>query len=292
MENTIQVLLIALGICDPSSIREFYPRVRDRDDIKVMRCDKSGVIFLSRSDHMGISYYQDQKDFTYWSTPSREQAVLESLDDDLRRADQFEPLIRNKKWLDVGTGVGGLLDLIGARAAEVCAVEPQPAIRKELTQCGYTVYESIHDAEDEYFDVITLFQVFEHLLEPLDALRVIHSKMVEGGRLVIEVPHANDFLITFLDLEAFKAFTFWSEHLILHTRQSLEILLRKAGFLDVCVTGYQRYPLANHLYWLAKGEPGGHKEWSFLVNSELDSTYQSMLAQLDKTDTLIVVARK
>jgi len=241
---------------------------------------------------MKIPHYQDQKDFTYWSTPSREQAVLESLDDDLRRADQFEPLIRNKKWLDVGTGVGRLLDLIGERAAEVCAVEPQPAIRKELTQSGYTVYESIHDAEDEYFDVITLFHVFEHLLEPLDALRVIHSRMVGGSRLVIEVPHANDFLITSLNLDAFKAFTFWSEHLILHTRQSLEILLRKAGFLDVCVMGYQRYPLANHLYWLAKGKPGDHKEWSFLVNAELDSAYQNVLARLDKTDTLIAVARK
>lgn len=292
MENRIQSFLVSLGICDPSSIHEFYPRVRDRDDIRVMRCDKSGVIFLSRSDHMELSHYQDQKDFTYWSTPTREQAVSESLDNDLRRADQFEPLIRNKKWLDVGTGVGGLLDLIGARAAEVRAVEPQPASRKELTQSGYTVYGSIDDTEDEYFDVVTLFHVFEHLLEPLDALRVIHRKIVEGGKLVIEVPHANDFLITFLDLEEFKAFTFWSEHLILHTRQSLEILLRKAGFLDVCVTGYQRYPLANHLYWLAKGEPGGHKEWSFLVNIELDSAYRNVLAQLDKTDTLIAVARK
>jgi len=42
MENRIQALLITLGICDPSSIREFCPRVRDRDDIRVMRYDKSG----------------------------------------------------------------------------------------------------------------------------------------------------------------------------------------------------------------------------------------------------------
>lgn len=292
MENRIQSLLVSLGICDPSSIREFYPRVRDRDDIRVMRCDKSGVIFLSRSDHVAISHYQEQRDFTYWSTHSREQAVLECLDDDLRRADQFEPLIRNKKWLDVGTGVGGLLDLLGAKAVEVCAVEPQPSVREELTRSGYTVYENIHDAEDEHFDVITLFHVFEHLPEPLDALRVIRSRMVGGGRLVIEVPHANDFLITFLNLEAFKAFTFWSEHLILHTRQSLEVFLRKAGFVNISVTGYQRYPLANHLYWLAKGKPGGHKEWSFLVNTELDSAYRNVLAQLDRTDTLVAVARK
>ena len=124
MENRIQSLLVLLGICDSSSIQEYYPRVRDRDDIGVMRCDKSGVIFLSRSDHLTASHYQDQTDFNYWSATNREQAVLECLDDDLRRSNQFEPLIRNKKWLDVGTGVGGLLDLLGAKASEVCAVEP------------------------------------------------------------------------------------------------------------------------------------------------------------------------
>jgi hypothetical protein len=80
--------------------------------------------------------------------------------------------------------------------------------------------------------------------------------------------------------------------LILHTRQSLEIFLREAGFGDICVIGYQRYPLANHMYWLANGKPGGHKEWPFLLDAELDKAYRNLLAQMDKTDTLIAVARK
>jgi 2-polyprenyl-3-methyl-5-hydroxy-6-metoxy-1,4-benzoquinol methylase len=265
-ENKIKSLLISLGICTPDSIQEFYPRVRDREHVQVMRCKKSGVIFLSRSDHFASSSYLGKSDLSYWPAQNRRQVILDCYDDDNRRAIQFGALIRNKRWLDVGTGVGGILDLLSSQAAEICAVEPQAAARQELIQYGYKVYKELNEAENNHFEVVTLFHVLEHLPDPLDTLLIIAKKIVKGGRIIIEVPHANDFLITFLNLEAFKRFTFWSEHPILHTRMSLEILLSKAGFGDIQVMGYQRYPLANHLYWLAKGKPGGHKEWAFLLS--------------------------
>jgi hypothetical protein len=104
------------------------------------------------------------------------------------------------------------------------------------------------------------------------------------------VPHAKDFLISFLDLDVFKSFTFWSEHLILHTRDSLKIFLESAGFSNICIKSYQRYPLANHLHWLAKGKPGGHIVWDYLRTAELDTAYANMLAKIDISDTLIAVA--
>jgi len=116
--------------------------------------------------------------------------------------------------------------------------------------------------------------------------------MSSQGKIFIEVPHARDFLISFMEHESFKKFTFWSEHLILHTRQSLTLFLEKAGFENVIVTGCQRYPLANHLYWLSENQPGGHKKWSFLRTIELDSAYSQMLSQLDKNDTIIATAIK
>jgi hypothetical protein len=113
-----------------------------------------------------------------------------------------------------------------------------------------------------------------------------------GGKIIVEVPHAKDFLIDFLNLETFKAFTFWSEHLILHTRASLETFLQESGFKNIVIKGFQRYPLANHLYWLSQGKPGGHQHWHYLTTKELDKGYADMLASLDKTDTLIAIAEK
>lgn len=293
-DNKILTLLCDLGICDEHSIDNYYPKVRDRDDVSVMRCRKSGVVFLSRSDHVAMSHYENQEGFTYWGVASnRKQATLSVLEDNQRRAKQFQSIIRNKRWLDVGTGAGGILDLLSSQASETHAVEPQTPVREELSKCDYVVYASVDDIPPtEYFEVVTLFHVFEHLTEPLDTLRTIHARMIGGSKIIIEVPHANDFLMSFLDLDEFKAFTLWSEHLILHTRHSITVFLQSAGFKDISVVGFQRYPLANHLHWLVKRKPGGHQIWSHLRTQELDSAYCQLLASLDQTDTLIAIATK
>ena len=56
------------------------------------------------------------------------------------------------------------------------------------------------------------------------------------------------------------------------------------------IENYQRYSLSNHLYWLSKGEPGGHNKWSFLSSSAIDVAYSKSLEKIKKTDTLIAYA--
>jgi 2-polyprenyl-3-methyl-5-hydroxy-6-metoxy-1,4-benzoquinol methylase len=289
MSNRTLDLLVSLGVCDPADVEVFYPRVRDRDDIAVMRCRKSGVMFLSRSDHVTETWYTRRASLSDWTTGSRQEAIRACYDDDSRRAGQFGSHVRNKRWLDVGTGVGGILDLLSSSASRTCAVEPQEGARHALQACGYEVHAAIEELGDSRFDIVTMFHVLEHLPDPLESLRQVAARLDEGGRVVIEVPHARDFLI-WTGSDAFRKFTFWSEHLILHTRSSLEAICRAAGLDAVEVSGYQRYPVANHLHWLSTGLPGGHTEWSFLVDDDLDRAYAATLARVDRTDTLIAVA--
>jgi SAM-dependent methyltransferase len=175
-------------------------------------------------------------------------------------------------------------------------VEPQPAARVAMEKDGYTVFPYIADVpckeDDDNFDLVTSFHVVEHLLDPVGVLRAAYNRMAVGGTCVIEVPHARDFLLDFLDLEPFKNFTLWSEHLVLHTRQSLKAILLDAGFVDVVVKGVQRYPVANHLHWLRHGKPGGHVKWSHLCEETLDAAYESMLNKLDATDTIVAYGKK
>lgn len=291
-ENRIKSQLLDLGICDESSIKSYYPQVRDRDDIAVLKCHKSGVIFLSRSDHMDMSHYEEKEGFRYWAAGDRKHAVNVGHEDKLRRRELLQHVVANRKWMDIGTGSGGILDELSPLASKTYAVEPQKIARESLKQLGYEVYDSVENVTEKDIEVVTLFHVFEHFTNPLEDLKQISQKMISQGRIFIEVPHAKDFLLSFLEHESFKKFTFWSEHLILHTRQSLTVFLENAGFEDIVVTGCQRYPLANHLYWLAKNQPGGHQKWSFLRTIELDSAYSQMLNQLDKNDTIIATAIK
>jgi len=291
VENSIRGLLCSLGVCDEVSIVPFFSRVRDRDDINVLRCERSGVIFLSRSDHMSSVYYEEKKDLTYWDDEERKVGLAAMLMDDKRRSVAFRDDVAGKFWLDVGTGLGGILDFLSPIAARTLAIEPQIGARVCLQKLGYDVRRDIGDVEMNNIDVVTVFHVLEHFIDPVVTLRRIHERMKDDGRIIIEVPHAKDFLITTLNNEAFKAFTFWSEHLILHTRESLLLFLKEARFHDIVIHGFQRFGLLNHLYWLAKGQPNGHVIWKYLENPEMDKAYSDFLKKIDQTDTLIAVAR-
>lgn len=289
MSDIIQ-LLSDLKAIDKNRLKIFYPRVRDSDDIKVLRDSVSEVIVLSRSDHINDNYYQDREEKEKYIVNETE-IETPRLYDNVRRAKDFGHYIRNKRWLDFGCGLGGMLDEIGSEAAFASGLEPSEIRQKIIMQKGYHVFGDINEIEDQSLDVITLFHVLEHLLEPVKILKLLKQKLKKDGFIIIEVPHARDALITLYDCEKFKQFTFWSEHLVLHTKESLKLILDGASLSSNKVQGDQRYPLSNHLYWLSKGEPGGHEKWPMLESKQLEICYKEQLKFLDMTDTLIAITK-
>lgn len=106
--------------------------------------------------------------------------------------------------------------------------------------------------------------------------------------MIIEVPNADDALLSIYQNKAFQHFTYWSPHLYLYNPHTLRKLAQKAGLHVDFVKGIQRYPLSNTLYWLSFGKPAGQKVWgNFLDNPILQQAYENTLASLGATDTLI-----
>ncbi len=278
------------GLTDVGELRLYHPRVRDREDVQVLRCPRTGLIVLSRSDHMDLEHYQEQSGFSYWGVDSRESALLRTHRDDNRRVSQFRHLLEGKRCLDVGSGPGGFLDLARPHVESLAAVEPQAEVRRVLEDCGHRVYPSIESVSLTGLDIVTIFHVFEHMTNPIETLVQVRRRLRPRGLVIVEVPHGKDYLLSHLNHEPFKAFTFWSEHLILHTRNTLRLYLELAGFSNVKVAGYQRYPLANHLHWIRFGKPGGHETRPELSTPALDHAYAHMLDGMDATDTLIAIA--
>ena len=294
IENPLCALLIDLGLSSEDSFEVFLPHVRDRDDLAVLRCKRCGVLVLSSVDRV-TGAYEQQAGFQYWAAKNREEGLRGCLEDDRRRAARLRPLIANKRWLDFGTGLGGVLDQLKEQAAEIHAVEPQAGPREQLKKAGYLAIADISELSGRPLDVITLFHVLGHLTQPVDMLREMYNNLTAGGRIIIEVPHARDFLIEFLQVEAYKSFTRWGTTnipLMLHTRESITGMLEAAGFKNIVIEGVQRYPLSNHLHWLARGKPGGHQNWSCLNAPDIEAAYTGLLNRLNYTDTLMAFAEK
>lgn len=268
-----------LGIIDRTQVSEYYPRVRDRDDIKVMRCNKSGVIFLNKIDLPDYTT-ADPHPGTFSSGKNRADIWVEFLSE----------YLEGKNYADIGAGSGDTILGVAHIANRAVAVEAKAKLRAHIMaklRPNVAVCEHSSDLKDFDYHVITMIHLLEHLEQPVEELKLLKTKLVPGGHLFVEVPHARDFLFNRLDIEEFKAFTFWSEHLMLHTKDSLRIMFEAAGFTNIDIRGAQRYPLANHLYWLRYGKPGGQKHWDDLNSDKLAQIYELHLDTIDQTDTLV-----
>lgn len=291
---TLVNCLKELDLISDDHVVEFHPKTRDRDDIRVMKCQKSGLLFLEGKQQADAQYYKNRDvendGKISKSTLNGQTLNTVSLQDAQRRIAQFDTMISGHNICDFGTGNGLFMDLAKDRAKSVSGIELNEIHLKEMKERGLNVTSRSSDIETDSLDIVSMFHVLEHIDDPLKILHEIKRTLHPQGRLIVEVPHARDFLIETLKPGAFLDFTFWSEHLVLHTRQTLTGLLKAAGFTNISMRGFQRYGLENHLHWLAKEKPGGHDKWAWMKSEALNHEYESMLQSIDQTDTIIAVA--
>jgi len=205
--------------------------------------------------------------------------------DDIRRFQMLKPSIINQRVLDFGCGAGVFLELAQPFAEKVSGVELEQRVCEHWKE-KIEVFDII-DKVSGNFDLITAFHVVEHLKDPRKTLQTLAKKLDRNGRIVLEVPSANDALLTLYNSDAFQRFTYWSQHLFLFNSYTLTTLATQAGLKVSAIKNYQRYPISNHLHWLSQGKPGGHKIWGFLDSPELHAAYQNSLAANGMSDTLI-----
>lgn len=137
------------------------------------------------------------------------------------------------------------------------------------------------------YDIITIFHALEHIPDPKAILSELSEILADGGQIIVEVPNADDALLTLYNNSPFSHFTYWGCHLFLYTAKTLQMLFNQMNLKVNYIKQIQRYPLGNHLYWLANGNPGGHQKWHFLNSPELHAAYEKQLAAIGKCDTIL-----
>lgn len=283
--------LSRIGVAAKDSREVYATGTRDRDDVTVYRDKSSGVIYID-GFYGGDEVYRQgsYREVNLAKTGARDYEVSRDAE---RRAAAYMPFVCGREIVDFGCGDGAFLRAVRDRVASGCGIELQQDYVSALNSEGIACHTSLEPLGDNSLDTAVSFHVLEHLPEPLEALRELRRVLKPGGTAVLEVPHANDVLLNDLDCDAFRSFTLWSQHLVLHTRDSLKRLLGEAEFEQVVVEGVQRYPLSNHLTWLSAGKPGGHKSaLAALDTPELRGAYEAALNRIDGTDTLVAIARK
>ena len=294
MKTSVFDTLQQLNLTSIETRKLFNNRTRDIDNLKVWKDEVSGVIYIDDFYAGDETYidgtYRDKQveaEITQVQKPDYERTM-----DAQRRLKSNIEYVAGKRLVDFGCGAGDFLRLVKEDCAQVCGIELQKSYIDDLKTDGIQCENNLDAIQNNSIDVCVSFHAIEHLPNPLEILKLIKKKIVSGGILIIEVPHANDFLLSTLHNEEFKQFTLWSQHLVLHTRESLYRMLSHVGFEDIKVEGVQRYPLSNHLNWLANGKGGGHKSSLSQIDSPtLTKAYSAALTKINATDTLVAIAK-
>lgn len=158
----------------------------------------------------------------------------------LRRRD-LEPRVRlvaeqpGRRVLDVGCATGEFLDAMRAAGWIVAGVEPAPWAADRALARGLPVWRATlrrSALPQASFDVVTMWDVIEHLSDPRDDLAAVRRALRPDGRLILTTPV----------LDGWEARRFgrrwpgWDapRHLLVFDRSSLERLLDSAGFRILC----------------------------------------------------------
>ncbi|HHT9146673.1 MAG: class I SAM-dependent methyltransferase [Clostridiales bacterium] len=278
----------ACYLCGNDNYKQKDGCVRDNARLKVLECCNCGLVFLSSFDHVGRDFYENSG--MHGESPHNFHELLnEAVLDDERRFEFIKPLLINCSVLDFGCGTGGFLHRVKSLARVAHGIELEKRFAKYYQQMDMQVFANISSVPDgNCYDIITLFHVLEHLPDPKATLIQLSRFLKENGKIIIEVPNSDDALLTLYQCKDFQSFTYWSCHLYLFNSSTLSNLAEQAGLKINYIKQVQRYSLANHLYWLCQGKPGGHQHWQFFNTPELHGAYEAQLAALGKCDTLMM----
>ena len=144
-----------------------------------------------------------------------------------------EKFVSKGNLLEVGCATGLSLKVaqnqgwkvFGVEVNEQAALIANGLLKADLVRVGHLNNDMF---PDEYFSLVTLFDVIEHIPHPIEFLSILHKKIAPGGCILFVTPN--------VDTLSFKILKnkwphFVQEHPLLYSPKSMDRLLKETGFL-------------------------------------------------------------
>ncbi len=233
-----EVVIRNCPFCNSSDYSNIY---RERGYIGVVKCKVCGFIYTNPMVKEPEKNYWGDKDkyyeearliFNSLAKHHRDENYLQSL----RIIEDIKP---EGNFLDIGTNMGFFLRHTRGKKWNVFGIEPSPTLsemaRKYFRLSVKTVYLDEAGFKDNFFDIVTMIDVLEHIPDPKTILLQIRKVLKEDGILFIKVPNGNYSLLKLWmgkitkklpDYDIFDSY----EHLVHYTHKTFKKMLEDCGF--------------------------------------------------------------
>jgi 2-polyprenyl-3-methyl-5-hydroxy-6-metoxy-1,4-benzoquinol methylase len=195
---------------------------------QVVKCNKCGLIYINpriKSDLILKGYSEGSDEVFVSQARGRELTFAKSL----RTINKYCP--KKGRILDIGTAGGSFLYVAKKDGWDVHGVEPN----KWMAAWGKkhygvdikpgTLFD--HKYPDNYFDVVTLWDVLEHVPDPSKTLKEVNRILKKGGLLVVNYPDIGSWIAKLLRR---KWMFLLSVHLWYFTPKTIKLMLNKHHF--------------------------------------------------------------
>jgi len=222
-----------------------YFYINYKGENRVVKCRICGLIYRNPRSTKALdrefdskNVYGDYMDFEEFVSDAREPIfikILGLIDGNFKE--------KNRKMLDIGCGKGRFLKVAKDFGWDVEGVElAKSACRYAKEKFGIDIKnKELKEASylRDYFDVVTMWNVLDHLTDSLDTLNEIRRILKPGGLLVIRIPNVK------FHLFVHKIFIFFSfvglndPSIIVNygfSKNTIRKILKKAGFMNVKVS--------------------------------------------------------
>lgn len=198
------------------------------------------------------------------------------------------------KLLDVGCALGFFTDLAQKAGYDAYGIDPSDfavAKAKKLVGADWIRKAKLSDIRDKprTYDVVAMFDVFEHLADPQGDLATVKKILKEDGIIIIATGDTDSFLARTVG----RRWTFYNppQHLYYFNRHNLTRLLGEKGFEPMAWMRTAKWLSLRYVLHLARtGGESGLAEFLYrLVNLLNLGKFPLYLPTLDN---MVVVARK
>jgi len=221
---------IKCNLCQSDDTKKLYVK----DSFNIVRCRKCGLVYVNpRPTLEELKELYKEKDAHI--DPAREKDLfMHRFKRIIKTIERFK---KKGKLLDIGCSYGYFLKLAQGYGWETYGIEISDYVshycRQKLNLNVFTGDVREAHYPSQYFDVITMFHVLEHVLDPLDYLREINRILKPDGLIVVEVPNIGS-------LKAKLAKKNWisfkpPEHLYYFSLKTIIQFLNETGFQPVKV---------------------------------------------------------